>query len=453
MKFSDTLIIVTRNLKRRKGRTILTAIGVTIGTAAIVAMMSLAIGLKENAVRSISMFGSLTEIEVFPNYDMTTHSQVNKLDEGVAEQIRSIPGVKAVMPKSQYNSGQVELQVDRKTCNTEVIGVDALAGINFDYDMAEGKYLTGGSNEAVIGYYVPEMLREKRRPRRDSGEEQQTSAAAPASVVQPARLSDDVPRSQLVNHTVTLTASKTGPGGKSVSKTIKVKVVGMLSETRSSPGSSVIYVPLDTVRELNNWAGELQSGVSQREGRESYMNLTVRVPEREKVEYVVECIRGMGFRAFSPITELKEVNKAFFIIQMILGGIGAISLLVATIGIINTMVMSILERTREIGILKVLGATIPNIRKMFLIEAGTIGFLGGMAGLVISYAIAGIINLIYRSANFLGIPEEAVGDIAVIPVWLALFALTFATLVGVLAGIYPAVRAARLSPLNAIRQE
>jgi ABC-type antimicrobial peptide transport system permease subunit len=144
-------------------------------------------------------------------------------------------------------------------------------------------------------------------------------------------------------------------------------------------------------------------------------------------------------------------------IQMILGGLGAISLLVAALGITNTMIMSIYERTREIGIMKVLGCHVPNIRTMFLMEAGAIGFLGGVIGIAISYSISFLINMAAASQ---GKGEHAGGGlfasgsaISVIPFWLALGALAFATLVGLVSGLNPSNRAVKISALTAIKQD
>lgn len=153
MRFSDTLKVVTRNLKRRKGRTILTAIGVTIGTASIVAMMSLAIGLKENVVRSISQFGNFTEIEVFLGYNQENPNRVPQLNDTAITRIKLIPGVTAVMPRIRFNSGQAQLEVGRKVGYVEVLGIDTKEAAKFDYKLAEGKYLGGGRNEAA-GYKI-----------------------------------------------------------------------------------------------------------------------------------------------------------------------------------------------------------------------------------------------------------------------------------------------------------
>ena len=141
--------------------------------------------------------------------------------------------------------------------------------------------------------------------------------------------------------------------------------------------------------------------------------------------------------------------------QMIFGGLGAISLFVAALGITNTMIMSIYERTREIGVMKVLGCVVGNIRAMFLMEAGTIGFIGGVIGLGLSYLISFLINTFGGGAtgSIYDVGGIGIGGVSIIPWWLALGALAFATLVGLVSGFSPANRAVKISALTAIRQE
>ena len=163
------------------------------------------------------------------------------------------------------------------------------------------------------------------------------------------------------------------------------------------------------------------------------------------VEEVQRAIKALGVEADSNIEWLRQTQDQMKTIQMAMGGIGAVSLLVAAIGIANTMMMSIYERTREIGILKVLGCALSDIRKMFLMEAGFIGFIGGFTGLILSLSISAVINTAARDSAFQGI--------SYIPLWLVALAQIFSMLMGMLSGLMPALRAMRLSPLMALRNE
>ena len=169
----------------------------------------------------------------------------------------------------------------------------------------------------------------------------------------------------------------------------------------------------------------------------------------ENVREVQQQLIGMGFEASSRMDWLESSQKQSNMVQAVLGGIGAVSLFVAAIGIANTMMMSIYERTKEIGVLKVLGCAMGNIRSMFLIEAGFIGFMGGIIGLLLSYGVSGIVNRFLAP----GLTDGMTSRISMIPPWLALAAVVFAVFIGMLAGFFPAQRAMKLSPLAAIRNE
>ena len=161
----------------------------------------------------------------------------------------------------------------------------------------------------------------------------------------------------------------------------------------------------------------------------------------------------MGYEAWSLSDALESLNKTSVIIQAVLGGIGAVSLLVAAIGIANTMIMSIYERTKEIGVMKVIGASLRDIKKLFLFEAGMIGLLGGAVGIVLSEVLSIIINKV--GINFLQNNMGASADtrISIIPIWLIFAAMGFSALVGLMSGYYPAKKAMNLSALEAIRTE
>lgn len=176
-----------------------------------------------------------------------------------------------------------------------------------------------------------------------------------------------------------------------------------------------------------------------------YNSIYVRADRMESVEPIQKAIRDMGFEANSNTEWLKQTQEQMRTIQMALGGIGAVSLFVAAIGIANTMMMSIYERTKEIGVLKVLGCDLTDIHRTFLMEAGFIGLVGGCIGLLLSYGVSAIINIAAKSSAYQGI--------SYIPFWLALLAIVFSVVMGMVAGFFPAFRAMHLSPLAALRNE
>jgi len=182
------------------------------------------------------------------------------------------------------------------------------------------------------------------------------------------------------------------------------------------------------------------------------------VDDPEKVLKIEQELLLEGFLAFSARSTLQQINVIFAVIQAAFGGIGAIALIVAAIGIANTMIMSILERTREIGLMKALGATNRDVMSIFIAEAGAIGLLGGVGGVVFGAGIAKIIDLIAQAyINNQLAASGATGDaglsLAVIPLWLPVFAIVFSLIIGLASGIYPALRAVQLDPVKALKYE
>ena len=182
-----------------------------------------------------------------------------------------------------------------------------------------------------------------------------------------------------------------------------------------------------------------------------YSSAQVKVDDMSNVNDVAKQIREMGYNVETNVEYMDSMKKQMAVIQAVLGGIGAISLIVAAIGIANTMMMSIYERTKEIGVMKVLGCSLRNIREMFLLEAAFIGLLGGIAGNILSFVMSAAINIIVGSSGAMSMGTDS--TISYIPWWLVLMSMVFAVLVGVLAGYFPAKRAMKLSPLAAIRNE
>lgn len=441
MNYGDGIKLVYRNLVRRKGRTILTALGVAIGTASIVAMIALSLGLKTSAVKSFENFQDITTIQVYPGGNQNQPGQEPKeLNKQTVAQLKGIQGVSGILASLEVYS-DMELSMGRKVGNGTIVGVETKDAQSYPFKFHQGRFLKS-RNEAVVSYQVPESLQERKRSSRKNKDENMFMGPYGTGK-----------RTEMLNKTVSLTIRKMDDQQNISQKEYKFKVVGVLSQEEGR-GDTAIYIPIETAREIERWTGQNNGRAQNGNSKDRYSTVKVRASSRDTVEGVAAEIKKIGYQAWSPAESLKEMNKFFMIVQLILGGIGAISLLVASIGIMNTMFMSILERTREIGIMKVIGAGIPDIRRLFLLESGLIGFMGGISGLGIAYGVTAIINVIARAkgaGNMFG--GEPIGNLAIIPIWLALFAVGFAVVVGIIAGLLPAYRAARISPLQAIRQE
>ncbi|MFT3896032.1 MAG: FtsX-like permease family protein [Anaerolineales bacterium] len=232
---------------------------------------------------------------------------------------------------------------------------------------------------------------------------------------------------------------------------LSLRVVGVITETRGELDYT-IYMPLEQVKIINEWSQNRRINYN----KEGYGQVIVKVSDVNKVLDIANQITESGFQAFTPQSFVQGINNFYNVLQIIFGGVGAIALLVAAIGIANTMAMSILERTREIGLMKAVGATNRNVLAIFLGEAAGIGFIGGLGGVVIGWLAGQGINVlaIVYLANQASQQGGAPPSIAVYtPFWLPIFALVFSTFIGMLSGLYPALRAATMIPVLALKYE
>jgi putative ABC transport system permease protein len=255
----------------------------------------------------------------------------------------------------------------------------------------------------------------------------------------------------LYDQLLTFVFIKWDNNGNEIRKTLNYRVVGVLTETLGETDWSVL-MRLEDVKTLNEWA----TGQRINYNKDGYSMVIVKVDSVDHVLEVNDQIVAMGFQAYTPLSFVQGINNFYLILQFIFGGVGAIALLVAAIGIANTMAMAILERTREIGLMKAVGAANRDVLAIFLGEAAGIGFIGGLGGVLIGW-LAGqglnVLALVYlagQSAETGGIPPSVAVST---PFWLPVFALVFATIIGLLSGLYPALRAATMVPVNALKYE
>jgi len=434
MRIFDLISLILYNLNRRKGRVVLTAIGVVIGTASVVVLISLANGLQRNATSQLGGMSDLTAIQVYPRYEdmgpvmsSSGMSQVKLITEDILKDIRALDGVSQVITKDYLRTMSL-IKYGRLENYPNILGVEVNDVSEMGFEVKSGTgVLTKGT--AVIGEpLLSQFMDPKMRP----GQEP-----------------PDPP--DLLDQQVKLIIIKYTNDGQEVRKTYQVKIVGILKETRSE-GDYSLVMPLSDVTAINEWV----MGKRINRNRDGFENVIVRVADVEKVVTVADQITEMGFNAYAPQTAVQGVSNFYLIVQVVFGGVGAVALLVAAIGIANTMTMAILERTREIGLMKAIGATNNNVLSIFLGEAAGIGFVGGLGGVGLGWLAGQAINVVItpylasQAAQWGGAPPDAG---VYTPAWLPMFAVLFATLIGLISGLYPALNAATMVPVVALKYE
>lgn len=432
MRFPDLLRTAFLNLWRRKLRAFLTVLGMVIGTSSIVVMVSLGIGMKQSIVDSYASMGSLTNITV-NNYRYTedsdgyyTYEEVT-LDKKAVDAIKKIPGVQAAMPQittwGMVVSGKYATDVS-------IMAIDMDEAEVFGIELSEGEYagnkISGGKIPIVLSsyfydnFYDPNASRWSPAVDKD-GNSKITSRSRFKLTFDYSNVYDDyyVEPDQTRGRMYTL------------------QPTGQLSEN-GNDFSWYCLIDIDVLEKLAKENGDYISY-----NKKNYSQVLVKCESADDVLAVKEQIEAMGFSADCIQEWLEQSEEQIKQVQYLLGAIGGVSLLVAAIGIMNTMMMSIYERTKEIGIIKVLGCRMANIAGLFLTEAAYIGFFGGALGLGVSYGLSIVLNSFLASS----------GLTSLIPAYLAIGALAFSVLVALISGLYPAMRAMKLSPLAAIRNE
>ncbi len=443
MKGIDILRIAFMNLWRRKLRAFLTVLGMVIGTTSIVVMVSLGIGMQSATQAMFESWGSLTTIDVSSwNYNQETGmSSEMVLDERAVQTFRQIEGVRAVMPQVQtygmLTSGQYVSDV-------QILGVDPEVAADFGFDLTEGSSYpanVGGSRvELTFGSYVFESFYNPR-----TGNQAFDMMTGESKITMDSRIELTFDYNNVYDDGNMY--YEEGMEVPEKGKIYRVDPVGI----QTGEGNNNSYYTLMNMETLEKLARDNKDFMYFEAGE--YDTVLVRVEDSDDVLAVQEQIEDMGYGVFSLQDALEMEQQSARQTQSLLGAIGGVALLVAAIGIMNTMMMSIYERTKEIGIIKVLGCKMGNISSMFLAEAAYIGFFGGALGLGLSYGLSYVLNtFVFMSGDMGGMGGMGTMH-SVIPIWLALLGVVFSIIVALLSGMYPAIKAMRLSALAAIRSE
>ncbi len=442
MSSKDILALCAGNLLRRKTRTVLAVIGVIVGVCAIVVMVSIGVALNVGFQDMIEGYGNLHSIQVY-NYGggSTVNGKVNKLDDNMITTLGKLDGVTAITPVIEK---YMVIGIGDMKTQASVYGMDPKYIQSMSYDMNSGRSLMesdGEANVAIFGYNIACWFYNPSR-----AQSYDWSNTEPTV--------DVISRDIIFTSDWTYGEKNTGDYEQTVEyEQFEFEGVGLLEGTDTETSYQVI-IPIKAMEKIKASDQKAEGSQPSTTGQKNYEQVLIYAEDIDKIQDICATIKeDYGFQTYSLTDMLKELQKTANLIEMVLGGIGAVSLLVAAIGIANTMIMSVYERTREIGVMKVIGASLGDIQKMFLMEAGMIGFGGGVIGVALSYGLSILVNTV--GAGLMGdlIGTGGGAKASVIPWWLSLGALAFATLVGVVSGWLPAKRAMNLSALEGLKNE
>ncbi|MEG1568261.1 MAG: FtsX-like permease family protein [Oscillospiraceae bacterium] len=460
MKLRDLISLSFENLRRRMGRTTLTIIGVVVGTCSIVVMMSLGIAMNVGFEEMLANWGDLTKISV---YNWGGGKDIPALDDKIISEIGKYEHVTVATP--EYRPRYLNAQIVSGKSNRyrmhayNIVGVYPAAIEALEYELLSGKSLpekpapvAGGKGKLVVlaGEHAGFEFEDTKK-RGDKARRYQGMVDAHGNPV--------LPFVDLSKDKLTFIAPKQNEeASKSKDITYEMDVVGVMKEDykKGYVTSAGILMDLTVLKRIESEYMKMNGIKESSNSPRGYDSVIIKVDDMKNVKEVEDKIKALGFGTDSATGQRENMQKQSQAIQMVLGGLGAVSLFVAALSIANTMTMAIYERTREIGVMKVLGCGLGKIRTMFLLEAAMIGFLGGVFGVVLSYTLSLGLNyfapLLMQSGlgNFLPMFGT---KISVIPPWLALVGITFSTIIGILSGIMPANRAVKISALEAIRHE
>jgi len=462
MKRNDLLELAGRNLREAALRNSLTALGVAVGIASLVAMLSLGVGLQEMAGARLQRSGLFDTVVAFSRRDFRGFSREERrntstqdgrvLDEAARVEMAGLPGVLEAYPEVRF---QTEVRHEGKSYFATVAGLPPSSKSNDAFDDMKGTFFSGADAEETVLLLEfakeltdkPETLLGKhltiryaeRQPVADGDGTKKPAAGASRS----ASGAGDPNEEASVGFSV-------------VRRQKQLRITGIVENEpfggMRNFARGRVFIPIRIAEQLNAiQASSLRDALNGGESQQAYLSVIVRAESPAQVTRIQDGIKKMGFTTWSILDAARNIRRFFAVFDLFLGIFGSIALAVASIGIVNTLVMAVLERRREIGIMKAIGASDRDIKKLFFAEAGALGFLGGLAGIALGWLIGKAIN--FGTSVYLQRQELPPETVLVSPWWLLLSGVLFAVVVSLIAGLYPAARAAKLDPVQALRYE
>jgi putative ABC transport system permease protein len=477
MKAADLFDLASRNLRESLLRNSLTTLGISVGVASLVAMLSLGVGLQQLANQRLRKSGLFDTVFVSSRRNERSFGRDRPgeappaerpvLDERARGEIERLPGVLEVQPDIHFAT---DVRYQGKEHLTSVAGLPLSAKDRDAFDNLVGRFFSSATApEAVIqkqfaaellgmGTHQPQsadppvaqlnkligqeltLHYPKRVPMAQSLEHQMEVREGTASAA-PSRSSDP----DDADDAAAISAFAVAPGAA------KLKIVGVTDQDPDAlrgAGHARVFIPMSFAEDLHVMLpSELRDGsLSQ-----AYASLSVRVKNPNRIDAVEDAIKKMGFSTFSILDATRSLRRFFAVLDLFLGIFGSLALAVASLGIVNTLLMATLERRREIGIMKAIGASDSDVKKLFFSEAAVMGAVGGALGVAMGWAMGKAINLganVYLHRQ--NLPSENVWSV---PLWLVSGAIAFAIVISIVSGLYPAARAAALDPVQTLRYE
>lgn len=470
MKLPDLAELAMRNLRESLLRNSLTTIGISVGVASLVAMLSLGIGLQQLASRRLMKSGLFDTVVVTSRRDLRNFGREEErngpapadsriLDEHTRAEIEHLPNVLEAYPDIRFIT---ELRYEDKPHLTTVAALPASSKSNDAFEGVQGRFFSSDTApEAILQKaFAEELLGKTPKPGLD-----ETNVAELAAPLLGKQLTMRYAQRAAAQSSPSSTPHDSAPALSNedlssaaysvISREQGLKIVGVADldpESMRGPTRARVFLPLKLAESLHVMQPtDLREISRAASDQPAYSSVSVRVKNPGQIRATEDAIKKMGFNTFSILDATRSLQQFFAVLDLFLGIFGSLALAVASIGIVNTLVMAILERRREIGIMKAIGASDGDVKKLFFAEAGAMGILGGFVGVALGWAIGQVINLgtnIYLRRQSL--PPEHFWSV---PWWLVGTAILFAFIVSLAAGLYPAGRAARLDPVQALRYE
>jgi len=464
VKAYDLAELAVRNLRESVLRNSLTTVGISVGVASLVAMLSLGIGLQQLATRRLVRSGLFDTVVVTSRRDLRNFNRSDDsatidpaqspvLDEPSRQKIEQLPNVLEAFPDLRFITS---FTYEDKPHLTMAAGVPFSYKSNDAFEGMQGSFFSSEMAPEIIlqKTFAAELLGRTAKP----GSDEVPVAELAKPLVGKEMTMRYAERMDSPADAASGPDAGTDSGRTSYSiqsHELKLRIVGVTDldpDSMRGPVRARVLLPLKLLQSLHVMQPTGMRDTTQATSKiPTYSTVSVRVKDPGKIQLVEDAVKKMGFNTFSILDATRSVRRFFTVLDLFLGIFGSLALAVASIGIVNTLVMAILERRREIGIMKAIGAGDADIKKLFFTEAGVMGLLGGALGVALGWIIGRVINLgtnVYLRSQDLA-PEQ----IWFVPWWLVGSAIAFAIVVSLLSGLYPAARAARLDPVQALRYE